>query len=184
MTEQPAIEIVELSSADVEASADELAQLLLDAHAKGMALGLAAPLDRERAAAAWRTTAALARPARSRAARCARRRRIGRRGADRARVGGERRAPRRDRAARRPCRDARARRRRVPSSRLQSSVRERSASRCSGSRHTPTPTPIGSTNVSAGRAWARCRATPRGPTGPLSTTPSSISSSEPVASQP
>ena len=62
MTEQPTIEIVELSSADVEASTDELAQLLLDAHAKGMALGLAAPLDRERAAAAWRTTAALLDP--------------------------------------------------------------------------------------------------------------------------
>ena len=33
--------------------ADELAQLLLDAHAAGMALGLRAPLTRERAASEW-----------------------------------------------------------------------------------------------------------------------------------
>ena len=35
-------------------TSDELAQLLLDAHASNMALGLAAPLTRERAAAEWR----------------------------------------------------------------------------------------------------------------------------------
>jgi GNAT superfamily N-acetyltransferase len=46
--------IEELDSAGIDAHADELAQLLLDAHASDMALGLAAPLTRERAAAAWR----------------------------------------------------------------------------------------------------------------------------------
>jgi GNAT superfamily N-acetyltransferase len=61
-TEQAEIEIVELSPADVVAASDELAQLLLDAHAKGMALGLAAPLDRERAAETWRSTASLLDP--------------------------------------------------------------------------------------------------------------------------
>jgi GNAT superfamily N-acetyltransferase len=47
------MEIVELGAADVRAHADELAQLLLDAHASNMALGLTAPLTRERAAAEW-----------------------------------------------------------------------------------------------------------------------------------
>jgi GNAT superfamily N-acetyltransferase len=47
------MEIVELDLAAVRAHADELAQLLLDAHASGMALGLTAPLTRERAAAEW-----------------------------------------------------------------------------------------------------------------------------------
>ena len=47
------MEIVELDAAAVHAHADELAQLLLDAHASGMALGLTAPLTRERAASEW-----------------------------------------------------------------------------------------------------------------------------------
>src|SRR3954470_5212759 len=47
------MEIVELDLVRVRAHADELAQLLLDAHASGMALGLAAPLTRERATAEW-----------------------------------------------------------------------------------------------------------------------------------
>lgn len=47
------MEIVELDLASVRAHADELAQLLLDAHASGMALGLTAPLTRGRAAAEW-----------------------------------------------------------------------------------------------------------------------------------
>jgi len=58
----PGIRIVELSASDVEAAADELAQLLLDAHESGMALGLAGPLDRDRAAAEWLATAALLDP--------------------------------------------------------------------------------------------------------------------------
>jgi len=49
------VEIVELDATGVERHADELAQLLLDAHASNMALGLAAPLTREAAADAWRT---------------------------------------------------------------------------------------------------------------------------------
>ena len=52
------MEIVELDAAHVRAHADELAQLLLDAHDSGMALGLAAPLTRERAVAEWETLAA------------------------------------------------------------------------------------------------------------------------------
>ena len=48
------MEIVELDAAGVEQHADELAQLLLDAHASNMALGLAAPLTRATAADAWR----------------------------------------------------------------------------------------------------------------------------------
>lgn len=48
------MEIVELGAADVEQHADELAQLLLDAHESNMALGMAAPLTREVAADAWR----------------------------------------------------------------------------------------------------------------------------------
>jgi len=48
------MEIVELDAAGVERHADELAQLLLDAHESNMALGLAAPLTREAAADAWR----------------------------------------------------------------------------------------------------------------------------------
>jgi acetyltransferase len=51
------VEIVELSAGDVRRSADELARLLLDAHASNMALGLAPPLTGERAAEAWRVTA-------------------------------------------------------------------------------------------------------------------------------
>src|SRR3954454_13808625 len=51
------MEIVELSADEVRASADALAQLLLDAHASNMALGLAGPLTPERASAAWLATA-------------------------------------------------------------------------------------------------------------------------------
>lgn len=62
MTSAAEIELVELSPGDVEAGAADLAQLLLDAHASGMALGLRAPLDLERAAGTWRATAALLDP--------------------------------------------------------------------------------------------------------------------------
>jgi GNAT superfamily N-acetyltransferase len=48
------MEIVELDAAGVERHADELAQLLLDAHESNMALGMAAPLTRDVAAEAWR----------------------------------------------------------------------------------------------------------------------------------
>jgi GNAT superfamily N-acetyltransferase len=49
------MEIVELDAAGVERHVDELGQLLLDAHAANMALGLAAPLTREVAEETWRT---------------------------------------------------------------------------------------------------------------------------------
>lgn len=49
------VEIVELDTDAVERHIDELARLLLDAHASNMALGLAAPLTREVAADTWRT---------------------------------------------------------------------------------------------------------------------------------
>jgi hypothetical protein len=52
------VEIVELSADDVRAAAGELAQLLLDAHASNMSLGLPGPLSRERAVEAWIDTAA------------------------------------------------------------------------------------------------------------------------------
>jgi GNAT superfamily N-acetyltransferase len=52
------ISIEELDARQVVAAAGELAQLLLDAHASGMALGLSAPLTAERAADEWRVTAA------------------------------------------------------------------------------------------------------------------------------
>jgi GNAT superfamily N-acetyltransferase len=48
------VRIEELDAAGIDAHAGELAQLLLDAHASDMALGLAAPLTHERAALAWR----------------------------------------------------------------------------------------------------------------------------------
>jgi GNAT superfamily N-acetyltransferase len=48
------MEIVELDAAGVEEHADELAQLLLDAHESNMALGMAAPLTPDVAADAWR----------------------------------------------------------------------------------------------------------------------------------
>jgi GNAT superfamily N-acetyltransferase len=48
------MEIVELDAAGIERHADELAQLLLDAHESNMALGMAAPLTRDVAAEAWR----------------------------------------------------------------------------------------------------------------------------------
>jgi GNAT superfamily N-acetyltransferase len=51
------VEIVELSADEVRAAADSLAQLLLDAHASNMALGLAAPLTPELAREAWLVTA-------------------------------------------------------------------------------------------------------------------------------
>lgn len=50
--------IVELDAPAVERHLHELAQLLLDAHAANMALGLAAPLTSEAAADAYRATAA------------------------------------------------------------------------------------------------------------------------------
>lgn len=50
--------IAQLDAAAVAEHVDELAQLLLDAHASNMALGLAAPLTPERAADAYRQTAA------------------------------------------------------------------------------------------------------------------------------
>jgi GNAT superfamily N-acetyltransferase len=52
------VEIVELSPGEVEAAADELAQLLLDAHAVNMALGLSGPLTAEHAREVWIETAA------------------------------------------------------------------------------------------------------------------------------
>ena len=45
--------IEELDAAAVDANADALAQLLLDAHDANMALGLTAPLTRKRAVDAW-----------------------------------------------------------------------------------------------------------------------------------
>ncbi len=48
--------IVELSAADVESHLDALAQLLLDAHESGMALGLAAPLTMDSARSACAKT--------------------------------------------------------------------------------------------------------------------------------
>lgn len=56
--------IVELSADEVRAAAGELARLLLDAHASGMALGLAGPLTREHAEGVWRDTAARLDPSR------------------------------------------------------------------------------------------------------------------------
>jgi GNAT superfamily N-acetyltransferase len=56
------MEIVELSPDDVRASADDLARLLLDAHASNMALGLAGPLGEEHARDVWLDTAALLDP--------------------------------------------------------------------------------------------------------------------------
>jgi hypothetical protein len=53
-----AIRIRQLTSAEVCASADDFAQLLLDAHASGMALGLAPRLTPERATEEWLATAA------------------------------------------------------------------------------------------------------------------------------
>ena len=52
------VEIVELSAADVRAAGDELALILLDAHASNMSLGLRGGLTRERAREAWLETAA------------------------------------------------------------------------------------------------------------------------------
>jgi GNAT superfamily N-acetyltransferase len=52
------VTVVELGAADVRERLDELAQLLLDAHADGMGLGLAAPLTLAAARDAWLETAA------------------------------------------------------------------------------------------------------------------------------
>ena len=54
--------VVELDADAVEAHLDDLAQLLLDAHASNMALGLAPELTRERAADAYRQTASRLEP--------------------------------------------------------------------------------------------------------------------------
>jgi GNAT superfamily N-acetyltransferase len=58
------VEIVELSPDEVRAAADELAQLLLDAHDANMALGLSAPLTREHARSVWLETATRLEPSR------------------------------------------------------------------------------------------------------------------------
>jgi len=58
------MEIVELSPDDVRASVDDLARLLLDAHASNMSLGLPGPLTEERARVVWHETAALLDPER------------------------------------------------------------------------------------------------------------------------
>ena len=58
------MEIVELSPAEVTAAAGELGQLLLDAHASNMALGLSGPLTAEHARQVWIETAAKLDPAR------------------------------------------------------------------------------------------------------------------------
>jgi GNAT superfamily N-acetyltransferase len=52
------VEIVELTPEQVRAAAAELGRLLLDAHAAGMALGLAGPLSAEHAEEVWLETAA------------------------------------------------------------------------------------------------------------------------------
>jgi GNAT superfamily N-acetyltransferase len=51
------MEIVELSADEVREAAGDLAQLLLDAHASNMSLGLAGPLTAEHAVEAWVDTA-------------------------------------------------------------------------------------------------------------------------------
>lgn len=56
------MEIVELDAHGVASHAAQLAQLLLDAHAAGMALGLAPDLTPADASGAWRRTAALLEP--------------------------------------------------------------------------------------------------------------------------
>jgi|tagenome__1003787_1003787.scaffolds.fasta_scaffold20904154_3 ribosomal protein S18 acetylase RimI-like enzyme len=53
-----AVTIVELDAAGVRVRLDALAELLLDAHESGMALGLAAPLSREDARDAYERAAA------------------------------------------------------------------------------------------------------------------------------
>jgi len=58
------VEIVELSPREVRAAADELGQLLLDAHASNMALGLSGPLTADHAREVWLETAAKLDPAR------------------------------------------------------------------------------------------------------------------------
>jgi len=56
------VTIKELDAAGIGAAADELAQLLLDAHDANMALGISGPLTRERAREAWLETAGLMSP--------------------------------------------------------------------------------------------------------------------------
>ena len=58
------MEIVSLSADEVRAAADELARLLLDAHASNMALGLRGPLTAEHARETWLDTAARLEPER------------------------------------------------------------------------------------------------------------------------
>ena len=58
------MEIVELSPDEVRAAAAQLGRLLLDAHASGMALGLAAPLTAAHAEEVWVETAARLEPGR------------------------------------------------------------------------------------------------------------------------
>jgi len=53
-----ALRIEDLDAADVRSHADALAQLLLDAHASGMALGLPAPLTHDAARGAYEHAAA------------------------------------------------------------------------------------------------------------------------------
>ncbi len=57
------MEIVELDAVGIEAHVGQLAQLLLDAHAAGMALGLAPSLTRVGAEDAWREVARALEPA-------------------------------------------------------------------------------------------------------------------------
>lgn len=54
--------VVELDAETVERAIDEFGQLLLDAHEAGMALGLAAPLERADAMSAYRAAAARLEP--------------------------------------------------------------------------------------------------------------------------
>jgi len=56
------VNVVELDRSGVEEHLDELAQLLLDAHAAGMGLGVPGPLDADAAAAVYRDAAAMLAP--------------------------------------------------------------------------------------------------------------------------
>jgi GNAT superfamily N-acetyltransferase len=58
------VEIAELSPDEVRNAADDLAQLLLDAHAANMALGLAGPLTVEHAREVWHETSGALDPTR------------------------------------------------------------------------------------------------------------------------
>jgi GNAT superfamily N-acetyltransferase len=54
--------VVEFDASAIDGAIDDFAQLLLDAHDAGMALGLAAPLDRASAMSAYRSAAARLEP--------------------------------------------------------------------------------------------------------------------------